>query len=401
VEVFMTDNARQKQLKLGILSSHPIQYQVPLFRELAARSGVDLMVYFCHNHGVEATYDEGFGKVVKFDVPLLEGYRYEFLRNIARRPSAKFAGMVNPDIVRIIASGRLDALVIHGYSSPTTLLALATPRRRTKLLLRGDSNVLSPRPALTSWAKQLAMPAIFSRVDQFLSIGTLNTEYYQSYGVRAERITLAPFSVDNAFFESRARPIRSDKSAARRAAGFPETGVLFGFVAKLLQRKRPADLLQAFSQVHQLAPCSLAFVGDGELLESLRNETMRLGLSEKVVFTGFANQSALPALYAAFDVFVLPSQVEPWGLVVNEALASGAGVVTSMETGASRDLVEPDATFPAGDVNKLARIMARLLQNPRELASLKRRGNQRISGWGIPETADGFIEGARRAIASG
>ena len=110
--------------KLAILSSHPIQYQVPLFKRLSTHKDVDLTVYFCWDRGVEdEEYDPGFGMKLKWDIPLLEGYQYKFLCNWSPKPSSSFFGLINPGIYKELIQNRYDAVLVHGYASLTNWLA--------------------------------------------------------------------------------------------------------------------------------------------------------------------------------------------------------------------------------------------------------------------------------------
>src|SRR5260370_12123489 len=111
-------------MRIAILSTHPIQYQAPLFRDLSARPGVRLTALFCHKHGAAPTFDAEFGKVIKFDSPLLDGYAYRFLHNVALNPGLSATGLVNPEILISLVRDEFDVLVVHGYTYVTTLLAL-------------------------------------------------------------------------------------------------------------------------------------------------------------------------------------------------------------------------------------------------------------------------------------
>ena len=136
-------------------------------------------------------------------------------------------------------------------------------------------------------------------------------------------------------------------------------------------------------------------MGDGTLSTELRAEISSLGLGSVVHMLGFRNQTELPELYGAADVLVLPSDIEPWGLVVNDALACGAAVVVSDQVGSGPDLASgPEAVFPAKDVARLAEIFRRLITDASHLARLKADGAARIQRWGLEQTADGFIRGA-------
>src|SRR5215831_13263645 len=93
----------ERPVRLAVLASHPIQYQAPLFRALAARTEIDLRVLFCSTAGIEAYRDEGFGREVKWDIPLLGGYRSVFLRNISLKSNpSRFWGLVNPAVISVL-----------------------------------------------------------------------------------------------------------------------------------------------------------------------------------------------------------------------------------------------------------------------------------------------------------
>jgi glycosyltransferase involved in cell wall biosynthesis len=387
-------------MHIAFLTSHPIQYQAPLFRLLARRPGVQLTALFCHDHGVRPTYDPQFGKVIGFDVPLLEGYEHRFLRNMSPRPGISPLGLINPEVLRLLNGNEYDALIVHGYSYVTTLMGLLGPRRRTRVLLRGESNLLSHRGPAKRVLKQLALRAIFGRVDHFLPIGSLNAAYYGAYGVAHEHMTLAPYSVDNAFFASRSAGARQEPNLVRQRLGLPESRPLFLFAAKLIAKKRPLDAVRAFARAREAGPAALVYVGDGELAGGLRDEIERLGLARDVYLLGFRNQTELPEIYGACDVLVLPSGDEPWGLVVNEAMACGTAAVVSDQVGSGPDLVtDRSCVFPAGDIGRLADVLRRVILEPAWLAELKAAATRRIRDWGLEQTADGVLRGAESALA--
>lgn len=386
-------------MHIAVLSSHPIQYQAPLFRALATRPGVRLTALFCHDHGVRPSHDSGFGQSIRFDTPLLEGYDHRFLPNLAPRPSLGPTGTFNPSIVSSLLHGEFDALIVHGYTSPTTVLALGSPRRRTRVLFRGESNLVLARSTGRRAAKRLFLRTLFSRVDHFLSIGTLNTEYLEHYGVARSRITMAPYTVDNDYFFGKSIAARANPSLVRRGLGIPEDRVVFVSSGKLIPRKRPLDLLHAFAGSAARSKATLVYVGDGQLRGEVERAAHALGVHEQVVFLGFRNQSELPAIYGAGDVLLLASESETWGLVVNEGMAAGLAPVVSDRVGASPDLVPPDWIYPFGDVDALGLLLDRLAGDAAALAEAKGHASRRIATWGIDETADAFLEGVEAALA--
>ncbi|MHB8564787.1 MAG: glycosyltransferase family 4 protein [Acidiferrobacteraceae bacterium] len=381
--------------RLAIIASHPIQYQAPLFQALAKRPNLDLTVFFCSDHGATERPDPGFGQIFKWDRPLLEGYRYEFLRNRSPRPAVTgFFGELNPALVWRLARGRFDAVLVHGYSYASCWLAfLGTKLGRARLLMRAESHLLEPRPPWKRALKAAILRPTFKLLDAGLAIGSLNYAYYRHYGVPPLKLIYAPYSVDNDFFAAEAGRWRPERVAIRRELGLPEQAPVALFCAKLLWKKRPLDLLQALVQTRSEPRVHALIVGDGPLRSDCE-AFARAKLPGRVAFAGFQNQTALPRMYAASDHLVLPSDVEPWGLVVNEAMAAGLPVLASSSVGAAADLIRPDTEsgliFPAGDVAALTRALDAVCVSDR-LATLSRGAQAAIRNWSLKETVEGVL----------
>jgi glycosyltransferase involved in cell wall biosynthesis len=181
-------------------------------------------------------------------------------------------------------------------------------------------------------------------------VGQRSREYFLRYGAPADRLFFSPHCVDNNSFR-----VASD--VARRARGATSSAnKRLLFVGKLLERKRPMDLLKAAVILRKTQPVEVAFAGSGELEANLRDFALASGVP--AIFHGFVNQSEMPAVYAAADVMVLPSDgLETWGLAVNEAMACGVPAVVSDAVGCGPDLVEQGVTgtvFPVGQIGLLA-----------------------------------------------
>jgi glycosyltransferase involved in cell wall biosynthesis len=308
-----------KKYKLAILTSHPIQYQAPLFRNLAQHPRIDLMVYFCSDFGVTEKVDPGFGKVFKWDIPLLEGYRYKFLKNFAPSSSpSRFWGLINLGIIRELWRGHYDAILIHGYTLATNWMAFITALiRRTPVIFRGETVLRTNQSLLKAFLKKLLLPAIFRRMKAFLPIGKISHNFYRYYGVPQKRLFLTPYSVDNDFFITKGRNYKEERNKIKKEIGIPVENAVILYASKMTPRKRPFDCLKAFEQLNEKA--SLLFVGDGELRPILETYIYEKRI-QNVFFVGFKNQSELPRYYTVADIFVLPSSYEPWGLAINEAM---------------------------------------------------------------------------------
>ncbi|MBI3199820.1 MAG: glycosyltransferase family 4 protein, partial [Rhodospirillales bacterium] len=314
-----------------------------------------LTVFYAHRQTAEQQARSGFGVAFDWDVDLLEGYHSKFLRNVARTPSTdRFFGCDTPGIVAEIDGGAFDGFVVPGWALRSYWQAVQACRRAgVPVFVRGDSQLVGPRGGALRLAKALAFRQVLARFDGFLYVGQRNRDYLLHYGASPDRLFFSPHCVDNDAF-------RAASDAARRtapAAGDPSRVRRILFVGKLIERKRPFDVLQAASQLAgRGVPVEVAFAGSGDLQAALASAAAAAGL--RAYFHGFVNQSELPAIYAASDAVVLPSDGrETWGLVVNEAMACGVPAVVSDAVGCGPDLVEPGITgavFPLGDAAALA-----------------------------------------------
>jgi len=351
-------------MRLGYLVSHPIQYYTPVFRELARLC--DLKVFFAHRQTAKQQASAGFGVAFDWDVDLLSGYDSEFLDNVARQPSTdRFFGCNTPGIADEIARDGFDAFVVPGWSLRSYLQAVAACRRTgIPIMVRGDSQLVTERSPLKRLAKAVVYPRLLGQFDGYLYVGQRNRAYLAHYGAPEDRLFFAPACIDNLAFAEAAQRARA--AGARRSG---DKRILF--VGKLIDRKRPLDLVRAAAEVRRKGQAvELVFAGSGELQETLRQAAASAGLP--ATFLGFINQSELPAVYAAADLLALPSDgTETWGLVVNEAMACGLAAVVSDVVGSSPDLVQPGLTgavFPLGDIAAFAGALERALaMEPRRL----------------------------------
>lgn len=382
-------------VKVLLVSTHPVQYNAPLYRRYAADDRLDVTVAYCSLQGAETGLDPEFGVEIAWDVPLLDGYRWVNLPNRSPRPGlGSFWGFINPQIWTLVRKGRFDVVVCYGHRSASFwIAALAAKMSRSQLVWATDAIRLGCRGTKT-WKtriKRLLLPAIVAFGDAVLVPSLGSGRYMKSLGVSKSRILYAPYVVDNEFFEGRASEI--DQNAARRKLGLPEDAFIAVFVGKLVDRKRPSDLLEAAGGIDD---AFVLFAGDGPLRSSLIERAEGLGMSGRVRFLGFVNQTQLPATYAACDVLVLPSENEPFGLVVNEAFACGRTALVSDACGAAGELVRPAETgfvFPVGDTGTLKEQLKRLAGDRHLLTLLSQNAHKLIERRGPTQNAEAFAKG--------
>ncbi|GCL40023.1 MULTISPECIES: glycosyltransferase family 4 protein [Sphaerospermopsis] len=339
--------------KVGILTTHPIQYQVPWFRLLAQNADIDLHVFFCMIPNAMQQGD-GFGVAFEWDVPLLNGYEYQVLTNIAQTPSVTNSGGCDtPEIFAIVKNGNWDVFIVNGWVVKSCLQLLVACRLYSiPCIVRGESNHLAHR----AWWKKQLQRLLISQYSACLYIGKANQQFYLNNGVAPEKLFSTPYCIDNERFTADTSQILSEKSSLLEKFRLDPHTVTFLYCAKFIPKKHPLDLLQAIAllqQNHQPTG-QLLMVGDGELRPICEQFVRDHQLP--VRFAGFLNQSEIIAAYLVSDCLVLPSDAgETWGLVVNEAMACGLPAIVSDQVGCHFDLIAPETgwTYPMGQIDKL------------------------------------------------
>jgi glycosyltransferase involved in cell wall biosynthesis len=385
-------------IRLAYLVSHPIQYQAPLLRLISAQSDIDLTVFYCSDLSVREYHDEDFGHTVHWDVPLLDGYRYEFLPAIGGTGRLSFWRPLNHGFAQRLRQGNFDALWIHGWGYWSHLWAVSSAKRLgVKVLMRGESGLhLRPGGGLKHTLRRKLMRYLVCNVDGFLTIGERNRKYYLHHGVPPQRLFPMPYCVDNAFFQDKAAEAGASREKLRTSLGLEPGRPVILYASKMIDRKRPGDLLEAYLRLsadgRREPHPYLLFIGDGELRSGLEDRASPLGWNS-IKFLGFKNQTELPGYYDLCDVFVLPSVQEPWGLVINEVMSAGRAVIVSDEVGCAPDLVKPGENgevIRAGNIDELSRALVTVLENPEKTAAMGRKSLEIIKHWGFQEDIAGL-----------
>jgi glycosyltransferase involved in cell wall biosynthesis len=374
----------------------------PVLRRMAQHPQVDLRVGYCSLRGAKATYDPEFNATLKWDVPLLEGYEWTEIPNLGSG-SESFFGLCNFGVWNLIRHGKFDAIVcLTGYIRASFWIAFFAARTVGAAFLFGtDANSLAPRDS-RSWkifVKKFLWPRLYSLADQVVVPSTATFNLLHSLGIPEDRITLTPYSVDNDWWKEQSS--RVDRDAIRRSWGIAPDASVILFCAKLQPWKRPLDLLRAFA-LATVPNSALLFAGEGPLRPALEAEAVTLGIAQRVHFLGFVNQSQLPSIYTASDLMVLPSEYEPFAVVVNEASCCGCPVIASDRVGAAQDLiapVNPSFIYPCGNVDALAKLLKVALADPVAFTKYGHAARQRMETWSIRENIFASVEAIRRAVS--
>jgi glycosyltransferase involved in cell wall biosynthesis len=391
-----TSPGAEKVTRIAVLNSHPIQYFAPLYAYLNRTPDLEVTALYLSNVSIRGGRDSGFGQGIKWDLDLLHGYRSVFLGDAAgTREPGGFWSLVAPQVWNELRTGRYDVLWLHGHNYAANLIALAAAKSAgLPVMMRGETHLGLPSGRIKSVLRRPVMSMLYRLCDRVLAIGSANAAFYRAMGVPKDKIFLVPYSVDNERFMRAATLDSGQRLESRERFKLPADQPVVLYAAKFTVRKRPGDLLEAVRRLKSKTdgPFTMLMVGSGELEHQLRAFCAEHAL-DNVVFTGFVNQTEVPALYGASDVFVLPSEHEPWGLAVNEAMCAGLPIVVSREVGCVADLVQDGVngyTPSAGDIDGLAKALQRLIGDEQLRLRQGRASLARILQWSYQQCLDGI-----------
>lgn len=308
---------------------------------------------------------------------------------------------VNRDTIKHLKVLQPDAVILHGYDAPALWAAFLWAKIHNRpVLFRSDANIAKDQERSTiSWRrllKKCVVGAMFSRIDAFLTIGTANEAYYELYGGKRDRFFRSSYMVDVNKFATAATKEREQKRPLKAQLGIKEQKVIL-FVGRFVWKKDIETVLRAFVlALPDLGDTALVLAGDGPQRPKLEKAAQQA--EGHVYLIGFRQPEELGGIYGMADALVLASVEEPWGLVVNEAMAAGLAVIASDKVGAACDLVVPGRTgeiFPAGEVEALAQCFKKVIKDSTTTEHMGYEGRQHLYAWNEKYNV---TEGYRRAL---
>lgn len=375
--------------RLLVLASHPIQYRTPLYRFLSKQSWLDLEVWYGDTYGVIPRKSRWGVNDFTWDGDQLSGYRSRFLKNINPRPNpSTFLGRINPEIIRGIRRYKPDAVWISGYNTLHGWFCfLSSWRNDIPILYSSDSNFLTEAKGLKKFIKRRIIGKLYKSIGAFLVSGTTNENHYKLYNVPQSKCFFVPWAVDNDYFQQKSDIARGVRQELRKKWGIPERDDVLLFVGRLVNTKRPQDLIHVATL---LQDSYVVFSGSGPLENELKTLAEKY-IPGRCIFLGFQNQARLPEIYATADLLVLPSSFEPWGLVVNECLAAGTPVVASRSVGAAYDLVPEEMRFEPRNIQDICSAVTFWRRLRRQHCNMTEWARNKVSAFSFQEDARGFF----------
>lgn len=389
-------------LRLAVVTTHPIQYQCPLWAKLSVRRELSAFrVFFASDFSTRGYRDREFGLQVRWDPAMLDGFGHEsFSHGVIASPLHMGAGRM----IRAVSRFRPHACLVNAYLPLLYVrTVLACNRSRIPVILRAESTDRDrSRSGLRFALRDAALRRLYGRISAFAAIGVNAVEHYRRLGVPESRIFRSPYCIDSDAFGRQRHAAR--RGALRDSLGVPRDALVLLFAGKLIPKKDPLALLEGVRGLDRLEgrPVHVWFLGDGEL----RPEIEKLGNAwrpGRVRILGFRPQQSLGEVYADSDMLVLPSVTrETWGLVVNEALEFGVPCIVSDRVGSARDLVEPGRTglvFPSGDSGAMRACIIELASIcATRGASVAEDCRAKAISYSIDAAVEGIVRSARAAV---
>jgi glycosyltransferase involved in cell wall biosynthesis len=385
-------------LRVAVINTHPIQHFAPLWREIAALERVQLRVFYCSDWGATVYYDHDFDESFKWDVDLLSGYDWQFLKIRKRPRKLGFCEINNLDVEQVLHFFHPDVVVLFGYNHLTTWRALLWARRRgIRTLVFCDSELKHMRSLWRRALKEVVVRFFLALVDGALPIGNCNADYLRHYGMPDHRLHWSAYPVDGRRLVGSVPDIAEIRSLIRGKHGIDGADFVFASIGKYIPRKRHQDVVRAWIQLPKelKGRSAVLLVGAGPLRVEL--EKLTLEADGRVALTGFVNQSAIASYYAASDALVVASDVDAHPLVVTEALFFGLPVIASDAIGC----IGPDDTlregktgliYPCGDIESLSANMQRVMSDESLRRRLSLGAREIAAGQDAASVAARFVE---------
>jgi len=399
---YLLSNRRYRVL---VLSTHVIPYGSSLLRLLSKDPRLEVVVGYCSLQGAEAGMDPEFGIEIQWDTPLLEGYTWIHVPNRSLRPGlGRFFGLFNPGLWGLIRKGNFDAVVIYtGYMYASFwIAAFAAKLFDVGLLISSDSTSLHQREG--HWWKARIKPWVLGRVYRFVDILMAASqpvkELAMKLGKPESEIVVIRSGVNKADWLQ--RMTKFDRQKTRQSWGLQPDDLVVFYCAKLQTWKRPLDLVRAFAEA-EVPGAYLVMAGDGPQRSEVEQEVAKLGIQERVRILGFVNDSQLPGVYKAADLFVLPSEYDPCPLVVPEAMFSGLPVLLSDAVIGRIEMIDPGNSgyvYRCGDVSALAEHLRKVLQEPGSLQRMKSGVAHQMEKWTAEDLLNCWVGAVSKAVDS-
>nr|WP_067057296.1 glycosyltransferase family 4 protein [Mucilaginibacter sp. L294] len=373
--------------KLAIVTTHPIQYYAPIFKLLQQRDLIAVRVYYTLGQQ-PANYDPGFSKNIVWDIPLLDGYDYEWAENTSATPGSHHPkGIITPELINRIMRFQPDAILVFGWNYTSHLKVLRYFKNKVPVYFRGDSTLLNYTTFVKELVKSIYLKWVYRHITHAFYVGVNNKAYFKKYGLQDSQLTFASHAIDNDRFKiSRS----ADTDRFRRSLNLSSEDILIVFAGKFEPVKNLKLLVAAVANLNK-PNVHLLLVGNGINEHVLKSQADLSIARDNIHFIDFVNQADIPVVFHAADIYCLPSVSETWGLSVNEAMACNKAILVSDKVGCAADLVKENyngAIFKNNDEKSLTEALTVLTRSKTVLQEYGKNSGIIIQKWNFTAIAE-------------
>lgn len=378
--------------RLAIFVSHPVQYHVPIWQELAKKRDIMVKVHYFSDHSVRGDIDSDFRVPVAWDQPLLDNYEYTFITRNANLEKPNSVRI--PNVKDILKNQAYDGILINGYTYHfERQLVRVAKQLGIKVIIRGEfADYGKQRNFFKSLLRDSYLKWFYSHIDAFCYIGKEAYQHLLRLKIPEDKLFFSPYSVNTDFFDLQYK--NHDGISTRAKLGLNRNQFVFLFSGKLIPRKAPLLLLEALELLPNRDSVALIILGDGPLKKQVIEKGHEV-LGKRFKFMGFVNQSELGQYFLAANAFVLPSYYEAWGLVVNEAMQFGLPIIVSDHVNCHKDLVIKAKTgfvFSSGDKYDLSKTLHKLSKDHNKSIEIGKNAQQHIQLYSTEASVQGILK---------
>jgi glycosyltransferase involved in cell wall biosynthesis len=380
------------KIKLLYIAPHPIQYNIGIFKEVSKLENIEFKVIFEDSIGLKPIFVKEFNKTIAWDIDLLSGYKYKFLKNYSFNSVGGFFSRINPSIISTLWNEKPDVVMLHGYSNLSDWIVFFVVKiLKVKLIFRGEA-VLKGNENSNGWKQKLkrfVLPRFLNNCDMVMYSCTGNKDYWKFYGVDENKMLPMPCAVDNHFYRNERKKHIDKVVNIRNELNIPKDNFVILFSARFTTRKRPLDLLQALSIIDN-SNLTVLFVGDGPERSNMEEYVNNNNNNINAIFVGFKNQIEISKYYTISNLNIVISDYDPSPKAMNEAMNFELPIIVTDVIGTSSDLVKNGKNgfiVKVGDIKTIASKIDFLNKNRDVSNQMEKKSLEIVDQWTFEKDA--------------
>ena len=377
-------------MRIAVLLTNPIQHEIPFLKSISHHTEYEVDVIYYSKEGSENFNYFGLKKI-NYGIPMLLGYNSIMLKNISPFKGYKLR-FISPGIIKALNKGNYNYILMYGYQSPTSLLAIIYAKiKKIPIIQRSEGESIQNISKFKKTIRQLIYPHIYKVFDGFTALCHANKNHYLEYGVKKSDIALVPQTVNDEFFSN---PDLSRFETLRLQYNLDKEETLFIFGSKLRKEKSPLDAVKAFCLLPVNVKAKLIILSEGPERKICEDYVMSKKFTNKIIFTGFVPFEDMRDLFNLADVLLMTSS-ETIGATLYQAIFSSLAIISSDKVPAWQDLVHIEKNgfiYSYGNIKKLHHCIKYFIKNKESISNMKNYSKQLSHNFTSEKSGQQFFE---------